>query len=182
MKVSGAQAIVESLKRLGVKVVFGIPGGALLPLYDALYDAREELRQILCRHEQGAAHAADGYARVTGRAGVCLATSGPGATNLVTGIANAHMDSIPIVAMTGQVPRAAIGRDSFQEADVTGITMPIVKHSYLVRDPNEIPAVFAEAFYLATTGRPGPVLIDLPKDVTMAEVEFRFPEKVGTNG
>lgn len=182
MKVSGAKAVVESLKRLGVDALFGIPGGALLPIYDALYDAQDDIRQVLCRHEQGAAHAADGYARVTGKPGVCLATSGPGATNLVTGIANAHMDSIPMVAITGQVPRGAIGRDSFQEADVTGITMPIVKHSYLVKSPEEIPSIFAEAFYLASTGRPGPVLIDLPKDVTVAEIDFRFPEKVSVPG
>jgi len=182
VKVSGAKAVVESLKRLGVEVLFGIPGGALLPVYDALYDAQKEIRQVLCRHEQGAAHAADGYARVTGKAGVCVATSGPGATNLVTGIANAHMDSVPIVAITGQVPRAAIGRDSFQEADVTGITMPIVKHSYLVKNPQDIPNIFAEAFYLATTGRPGPVLVDLPKDVTVAEIDFHFPEKVSVPG
>jgi len=182
VRVSGAQAVVESLKRLDVKVLFGIPGGVLLPLYDALYGAQDDIRQVLCRHEQGAAHAADGYARVTGKPGVCIATSGPGATNLVTGIANAHMDSIPLVAITGQVPRSSIGRDSFQEADVTGITMPIVKHSYLVKDPDAIPEIFAEAFYLASTGRPGPVLIDIPKDVTVAEIEFRFPERVTVPG
>ncbi len=182
MRLSGAQAVVESLKCLDVKVLFGIPGGVLLPLYDALYEAQQAIRQVLCRHEQGAAHAADGYARVTGKPGVCLATSGPGATNLVTGIANAHMDSIPLIAITGQVPRSSIGRDSFQEADVTGITMPIVKHSYLVREPEAIPEVFAEAFYLASTGRPGPVLVDLPKDVTVAEIEFRFPDKVSVPG
>ncbi len=182
MKVSGAKAVVESLKHLGVEVLFGIPGGALLYVYDALYDAQDDIRQVLCRHEQGAAHAADGYARVSGKVGVCVATSGPGATNLVTGIANAHMDSVPIVAITGQVPRPSIGRDSFQEADVTGITMPIVKHSYLVKEPQDIPAVFAEAFYLAATGRPGPVLVDLPKDVTASEFEFHFPEKVTVAG
>lgn len=168
---TGAQALVEALKREGVEVIFGLPGGANLPLYDALYHT-PEIRHILVRHEQGAAHMADGYARATGKVGVCLATSGPGATNLVTGIANAYMDSIPIVALTGQVATWAVGTDAFQEADITGITMPIVKHSYLVKDPAQIPEVVQEAFYIARTGRPGPVLIDLPKDVLAAEGNF----------
>jgi acetolactate synthase-1/2/3 large subunit len=170
----GAEAILECLRLEGVEVIFGLPGGVLLPLYDALYDSN--IRHILVRHEQAAAHAADGYARATGRVGVCLATSGPGATNLVTGIATAYMDSVPIVAMTGQVPTHLIGNDAFQEADITGITMPITKHNYLVRKSSEIPRVFREAFYIARTGRPGPVLIDLPRDVTDSELEFSYPE------
>ena len=173
-KMSGAEAILECLKLEGVEIIFGLPGGVLLPLYDAIYDS--DIRHILVRHEQAAAHAADGYARATGRVGVCLATSGPGATNLVTGIATAYMDSVPMVAMTGQVPTNLIGRDAFQEADITGITMPVTKHSYLVKDAKEIPRVFREAFYIARTGRPGPVLIDLPRDVTADEVEFKYPE------
>jgi acetolactate synthase-1/2/3 large subunit len=169
---SGAQALLEALKREGVDIVFGYPGGVLLPLYDALYDA--SIRHILVRHEQGAAHAADGYARATGKVGVCIGTSGPGATNLVTGIATAYMDSIPMVVITGQVNTYAIGKDSFQEADITGITMPITKHNYLVSDPADVPRVVKEAFYIASTGRPGPVLIDLPRDVAagMLEVDW----------
>ncbi len=163
VRMSGAQALLKSLEREGVDLVFGYPGGVLLPLYDALYDS--PIRHILVRHEQGAAHAADGYARSTGKVGVCIATSGPGATNLVTGIATAYMDSIPLVAITGQVVTSGIGKDSFQEADITGITLPITKHNYLVKDPAELPHVVKEAFYIARSGRPGPVLIDLPKDV-----------------
>ncbi len=162
------------MKREGADVVFGLPGGVLLPLYDAIY--RSDIRHILVRHEQGAAHMADGYARATGKVGVCIATSGPGATNLVTGIANAYMDSVPMVAITGQVNTFLIGKDAFQEADITGITLPITKHNYLIRSAKEISRVFREAFYIARSGRPGPVLIDLPRDVTVEEVEFTWPE------
>jgi acetolactate synthase I/II/III large subunit len=174
MKISGAQAVIKSLEQEGVEVAFGIPGGAILPLYDPIIDST--IRHILCRHEQGAAHAADGYAQATGQAGVCFATSGPGATNLVTGLASAYMDSIPMVAVTGQVPRFAIGADAFQECDATGITMPITKHNYLVMDPQDIPRVINEAFHIATTGRPGPVLVDIPKDVLQADVAWWYPE------
>jgi acetolactate synthase-1/2/3 large subunit len=165
-----ANVILEALKREGVDTIFGFPGGVLLPLYDALYDS--DLRHILVRHEQGAGHAADGYARASGRVGVCMATSGPGATNLVTPIANAYMDSVPLVAITGQVSRHLIGLDSFQEADVTGITLPIVKHSYLVKNSADLPRIIREAFYIASTGRPGPVVIDIPVDVTKEEMDF----------
>lgn len=174
VRMTGAEAIIECLRREGVEVMFGLPGGVLLPLYDALFSS--ELRHILVRHEQAAAHAADGYARATGKVGVCLATSGPGATNLVTGIATAYMDSVPIVAMTGQVNTGLIGKDAFQEADITGITMPITKHNYLIKSSRDIPRVFREAFYIARTGRPGPVLIDLPRDITVNELEFDYPE------
>ncbi|SPF35039.1 acetolactate synthase III, large subunit [Candidatus Desulfosporosinus infrequens] len=168
-RLTGATVLLEALEKEGVDVIFGYPGGVLLPLYDALLDS--SIRHILPRHEQGGVHAADGYARVTGKVGVCLATSGPGATNLVTGIATAYMDSIPLVVLTGQVVTALLGTDSFQEADITGITTPITKHSYLVKDAREIPRIVKEAFYLAGTGRPGPVLIDLPKDILATEVE-----------
>jgi acetolactate synthase-1/2/3 large subunit len=181
MKMTGAQALVESLRREGVEVIFGYPGGSLLPIYDVLYDVKD-IRHILVRHEQGAAHAADGYARASGKVGVCMATSGPGATNLVTGIATAYMDSVPMVAITGQVPTFAIGKDAFQEADITGITMPITKHNYLVNDAAMVPRVVKEAFYIAHTGRPGPVLIDFPRDVQQAELEFRYPESVDLPG
>jgi acetolactate synthase I/II/III large subunit len=164
------EVILEALKREGVDTIFGFPGGSVIPLYDALYDS--DIRHILVRHEQGAGHAADGYARASGRVGVCLATSGPGATNLVTAIANAHMDSVPLVAITGQVGRRLIGLDSFQEADITGITLPIVKHSYLVKEARALPRIIREAFYIASTGRPGPVLIDIPVDITTEEMEF----------
>ncbi len=174
VRMSGAQALLESLQREGVDLVFGYPGGQILPLYDALYDS--PIRHVLVRHEQGAAHAADGYARATGKVGVCFATSGPGATNLVTGIATAYMDSIPLVAITGQVPTGAIGKDSFQEADITGITLPITKHNYLVKDAAEIPHIVKEAFYIAASGRPGPVLIDLPKDMTTTQIEVNWDE------
>jgi acetolactate synthase I/II/III large subunit len=173
-RMTGAQAVLECLKREGVDVVFGLPGGVLLPLYDAIYNA--DIRHILVRHEQGAAHMADGYARATGKVGVCIATSGPGATNLVTGIATAYMDSVPMVAITGQVNTFLIGKDAFQEADITGITLPITKHNYLLRSAKDIPRVFREAFYIARSGRPGPVLIDLPRDVTVEEMEFNWPE------
>jgi acetolactate synthase-1/2/3 large subunit len=171
---TGAEGVLECLKREGVDVVFGLPGGVLLPLYDAIYQS--DIRHILVRHEQGAAHMADGYARATGKVGVCIATSGPGATNLVTGIATAYMDSVPMVAITGQVNTFLIGKDAFQEADITGITLPITKHNYLLRSAKDIPQVFREAFYIARSGRPGPVLIDLPRDVTVDELEFSWPE------
>ncbi|MBE3577193.1 MAG: biosynthetic-type acetolactate synthase large subunit [Limnochordales bacterium] len=180
MRMKGAQAVVAALEREGVEVVFGYPGGAILGVYDYLYDSK--VRHILVRHEQAAAHMADGYARATGKPGVCIATSGPGATNLVTGLATAHMDSIPIIAITGQVARAAIGRDAFQEADITGITLPITKHNYLVKDPADLPRIIREAFHIATTGRPGPVLIDLPRDVAMAEIDFEYPVEVDLPG
>ncbi|NEP15795.1 MAG: biosynthetic-type acetolactate synthase large subunit [Leptolyngbya sp. SIO4C1] len=171
---TGAYALIDSLIRHGVKHIFGYPGGAILPIYDALYQAEAagKVQHILVRHEQGASHAADGYARATGEVGVCFATSGPGATNLVTGIATAQMDSIPMVVVTGQVTRAAIGSDAFQETDIFGITLPIVKHSYVVRDPKEMAQTVAEAFYIARTGRPGPVLIDVPKDVGIEEFDY----------
>ncbi|MFQ6055862.1 MAG: acetolactate synthase large subunit [Methanosarcinales archaeon] len=179
-KISGAEALIECLHEEKVDVMFGYPGGVVLPFYDALYDS--DIRHILVRHEQAAVHAADGYARATGKVGVCMATSGPGATNLVTGIATAYMDSIPIVAFTGQVPRVLIGNDAFQEADITGITLPITKHNFLVQDSKEIPKIVKEAFYIARTGRPGPVLIDLPKDVTVEEIEFEYPKEVNIRG
>jgi acetolactate synthase-1/2/3 large subunit len=180
MKLTGAQIIVESLKKEGVKDIFGIPGGAVLPLFDVLYDA--PLRFILMRHEQAAAHAADGYARATGKVGVCIATSGPGGTNLVTGIATAYMDSIPIVAFTGQVKTWLIGNDAFQEADITGVTRPITKHNYLVKDVSDLAKTIEEAFYLASTGRPGPVLIDVPVDVTLDKADFNYLKEVNIRG
>jgi len=172
--ITGAQSLVHSLEAVGADVVFGIPGGAILPAYDPLFDSTA-VRHVLVRHEQGAGHAAEGYAQATGRVGVCMATSGPGATNLVTPIADAYMDSVPIVAITGQVPSAAIGTDAFQEADICGITLPITKHNFLVKDPAEIPRTIQEAFHIALTGRPGPVLVDLPKDVLQAETRFSWP-------
>jgi len=177
---TGAQALVESLERVGVDVVFGIPGGAILPAYDPLYDSK--VRHILVRHEQGAGHAAEGYAMVTGRVGVCIATSGPGATNLVTAIADAYMDSVPIVAITGQVASKAIGTDAFQEADIRGITMPITKHSFLVTETTGIPHAIAAAFHLAATGRPGPVLVDIAKDALSSTAEFVWPEELDLPG
>jgi len=182
MELTGAEIVCESLLREGVEVIFGLPGGAVLPLYGVL-SRYPQLRHILVRHEQAAAMAADGYARATGRVGVCTATSGPGATNLVTGIATAQMDSIPIVAITGQVPRPAIGRDAFQETDVTGITLPITKHNYLVMDVADVAPAIKEAFHIARTGRPGPVLIDIPKDVLLGDkTEFIWPESVNLPG
>ncbi|MBI3998954.1 MAG: biosynthetic-type acetolactate synthase large subunit [Armatimonadetes bacterium] len=178
---NGAQALVEALRREGVEVLFGHPGGASLPIYDALYDA-EGIRHILVRHEQVAAHAAVGYARASGRVGVCTATSGPGATNLVTGITDAMMDSAPIVAITGQVPRPVIGNDAFQEADVTGITMPITKYNTLVMRAVDIPRAVHQAFYLARTGRPGPVLVDIPRDVSQELCEPEFPDEIAIPG
>jgi acetolactate synthase I/II/III large subunit len=181
MKITGAKALMECLKLEQVEVIFGYPGGQNLPIYDAIYGT-PEIRHILVRHEQGAAHAADGYARVSGRVGVCLATSGPGATNLVTGIANAYMDSIPMVALTGQVPTFAIGKDAFQEADITGITMPITKHNFLVTDAEDLPLVMKQAFHIANTGRKGPVLVDIPRDVQVKEFDFSYPDAVELRG
>lgn len=177
---TGAQALVESLERMGVDVAFGIPGGAILPAYDPLYDST--IRHILVRHEQGAGHAAEGYAMSTGRVGVCIATSGPGATNLVTPIANAYMDSTPLVAITGQVNSFAIGTDAFQEADIRGITMPITKHSFLIKDVRDIPLAIQEAFHIASTGRPGPVLVDIAKDALAASAAFRWPTELDLPG
>jgi acetolactate synthase-1/2/3 large subunit len=173
VEVTGAQALVKSLESQGVDVLFGLPGGAILPAYDPIRSS--SLRHILVRHEQGAGHAAEGYAWATGRVGVCIATSGPGATNLVTALADAYMDSVPIVAITGQVPTAMIGTDAFQESDITGITGPITKHNELVTDPARIPAAIAEAFHIASTGRPGPVLVDLPKDILQAQTTWSWP-------
>ena len=179
-EMTGAQSLIASLERVGCEVVFGIPGGTILPAYDPLLDS--PIRHILMRHEQGAGHAAEGYAHVTRKVGVCFATSGPGATNLVTPITDAFMDSVPLVAITGQVPRAVIGNDAFQEADITGITMPVTKHSYKVMDPDEIPTAIAEAFHIASTGRPGPVVVDLPKDVLTSRTGFDFPETLNLPG
>ncbi len=180
MKMNGAQAVLESLKKEGVEVVFGYPGGAVLTLYDAVY--KNKFPHILTRHEQGAVHAADGYARATGKVGVVFATSGPGATNLVTGIMTAMMDSVPLVCITGQVGNPYIGKDSFQEADVSGITTPITKHNYLVKKAAELPRVLKEAFYIARTGRPGPVVIDVAKDVFDTEIDYKYPEQVALKG
>ena len=179
LKKTGAFALLDSLVRNGTQHIFGYPGGAILPLYDELYLWEEQnlVQHILSRHEQGAIHAADAYARATGKVGVCWATSGPGATNLVTGIANAQMDSIPLVIVTGQVGRAFIGTDAFQETDIFGITLPLVKHSYVVRDPSQMSKIVAEAFYIAQNGRPGPVLIDIPKDVGLEEFDNYVPVK-----
>ncbi|MEK7805603.1 MAG: thiamine pyrophosphate-binding protein, partial [Planctomycetota bacterium] len=177
---TGSQILVDALIREGAEYVFGIPGGAVLPLFDALFDS--SIKFILTRHEQGAGHAADGYARATGKVGVCLATSGPGATNLTTAIATAYMDSIPIVAITGQVKTFLIGNDAFQEADIIGITRPITKHSYLVKDIKDLARIVKEAFFIANTGRRGPVLIDLPVDVTMEKCEEVIPTVVDLPG
>jgi acetolactate synthase-1/2/3 large subunit len=177
MKLSGAQILINSLIKEGVEVIFGIPGGSLLPVLDKLYDCKE-IKFILNRHEQGAAHAADGYARATGKVGVCMVTSGPGATNIVTGLATANFDSVPIVAITGQVNTNMIGNDAFQEADLTGITRSITKHNYLVKDIKDLARIVKEAFHIASTGRPGPVLIDLPKDIQLQEYDFRYPKQV----
>ena len=180
VRMRAGEAFVQALKDEGVDVIFGYPGGAVLPIYDILYSA--DIKHVLVRHEQGAAFMAEGYARATGRPAVCLATSGPGATNLVTGIANAYMDSIPVVFFTGNVATAAIGSDAFQEADITGITLPITKHNYLVKDARDLPRIIREAFHIASSGRPGPVLIDLPKDVTVAEIDYVYPERVDIPG
>jgi acetolactate synthase-1/2/3 large subunit len=175
------EALLECLERENVEIVFGYPGGAVLPLYDALYHSTR-IKHVLVRHEQGAAHAADGYARVSGKVGVCIGTSGPGATNLVTGIANAYMDSVPLVVITGQVPTIQIGTDAFQEVDITGITLPITKHNWLLKDPSKLPQVVKSAFHIASTGRPGPVLIDIPKDVAQAKITFKYPATVKLRG
>ncbi len=180
MKINGAAALIKSLEAEGVEVMFGYPGGAVLPIYDALLDGK--IRHVLVRHEQGASHAADGYARASGKVGVCLGTSGPGATNLVTGICNAHMDSIPMVVLTGQVPSYNIGTDAFQEADIFGITLPIVKHSYLIKDVHDIPRVVKEAFHIASTGRPGPVLIDVPSDISKQVHQFKLATEISLPG
>ena len=181
MTVKGADAVLKALEQEGVEVIFGIPGGASMPIYDPLVD-RSPIRHVLCRHEQGAGHAAEGYAWATGKVGVCMATSGPGATNLVTPLADAKMDSVPIVALTGQVPTPVVGNDAFQEADITGITIPVTKHNFLVKRPEDIVETVREAFHIASTGRPGPVLVDLPKDVLNADVEYRWPEKINLPG
>jgi acetolactate synthase-1/2/3 large subunit len=178
---SGAKTLLKALEHEGVEVIFGIPGGASMPIYDPLVD-ESSIRHVLCRHEQGAGHAAEGYAWATGKPGVCMATSGPGGTNLVTPLADAKMDSVPIVAITGQVPTPVVGNDAFQEADITGITMPITKHNFLVKDPDDIIETVREAFHIATTGRPGPVLVDLPKDVLIAETAWHWPERVKMPG
>ncbi len=176
LKLKGAQILLECLKKEKVKTVFGYPGGSVLDIYHALFE--NDIKHLLVRHEQAAVHAADGYARATGDVGVCLVTSGPGATNTVTGIATAYMDSIPLVVLTGQVPTALIGNDAFQEADIVGITRPCTKHNYLVKDTSELPRVMREAFYIARSGRPGPVLIDLPEDIIKQSAEFTYPDLV----
>ncbi|MGZ4936219.1 MAG: biosynthetic-type acetolactate synthase large subunit [Halobacteriota archaeon] len=181
MQMNGAKALIKSLEHEHAYTVFGYPGGQVIPIYDELYQ-QDAVRHYLVRHEQAAAHAADGYARATGHVGVCLATSGPGATNLVTGIATAYMDSVPLVALTGQVPTDLIGNDAFQEANITGITLPITKHSFLVRSAEEIPQTIKEAFYIASTGRPGPVLVDIPKDAQTGIVRFEYPKRVQLPG
>ncbi|WP_206490314.1 acetolactate synthase large subunit [Rhodococcus sp. KRD162] len=180
-KVSGAQSVVRALEELDVDTVFGIPGGAVLPVYDPLFDSKK-VRHVLVRHEQGAGHAATGYAQATGRVGVCMATSGPGATNLVTPLADAQMDSVPVVAITGQVARSLIGTDGFQEADISGITMPVTKHNFLITDGADIPRIMAEAFYIAASGRPGAVLVDIPKDVLQAQTTFSWPPEMRLPG
>ena len=180
MKKSGAEIFVECLLREKIDTIFGFPGGVVLDVYNVLFDA--PLRHILSRHEQGAVHAADGYARASGKPGVCLVTSGPGATNTVTGIATAYMDSVPIVVFTGQVPTRIIGNDAFQEADIVGITLPCTKHNYLVKDIADLARTIKEAFFIATTGRPGPVLVDLPKDVLAAKGDFKYPERAYIRG
>ncbi len=180
-QLTGAQSVIRSLEELDVELIFGIPGGAVLPVYDPLFDSKK-LRHVLVRHEQGAGHAASGYAHATGKVGVCMATSGPGATNLVTPLADAQMDSIPVVAITGQVGRALIGTDAFQEADISGITMPITKHNFLVRSGDEIPRVMAEAFHIASSGRPGAVLVDIPKDVLQGQCTFSWPPRMELPG
>ena len=180
-RITGADAVVRSLEQLGTRFVFGLPGGAVLPLYDALFRA-EKLRHVLVRHEQGAGHAAEGYAVASGQVGVCLATSGPGATNLVTAIADAYLDSVPMIAITGQVGSPLIGTDAFQEADIRGITMPITKHNLMATRAEDIPAAIAAAHHVASTGRPGPVLVDIPKDLQAAEIEFAWPPVVDLPG
>lgn len=180
LEITVAEALVRCLEQEGVEMIFGYPGGAILPVYDALNNS--SIKHILVRHEQGAAHAADGYARVTGKVGVCMATSGPGATNLITGIANAYMDSVPMVVITGQVATTQVGTDAFQEVDITGITLPVTKHNYLVKIPEQLPAIVKKAFHIASTGRPGPVLIDLPKDVAESKIKFKYPKTIELSG
>jgi len=180
LEITVAEALIRCLEQENVELIFGYPGGTILPVYDALHNT--SIKHILVRHEQGAAHMADGYARVTGKVGVCMATSGPGATNLVTGIANAYMDSVPMVIITGQVPTSQVGTDAFQEVDITGITIPITKHNFLVKDPKQLPAIVKKAFHIASTGRPGPVLIDLPKDIAQARIKFKYPKTVELRG
>ena len=177
MELTGAEIIIECLKAEGIDYVFGYPGGAVLHIYDA-FDKQDDVQHILVRHEQGATHAADGYARSTGKPGVVLVTSGPGATNAVTGIATAYMDSIPMIVITGQVPKSLIGNDAFQEVDSVGITRPIVKHNFLIKDVKDVASTFKKAFYVATTGRPGPVVIDIPKDITAEKIEFEYPAEI----
>ena len=181
-RMTGAEAVIRCLEAEGVDICWGIPGGAILPLYDAWMRVEHTVKHVLCRHEQAAGHMAQGYARVTGKVGVCMATSGPGATNLVTPIADAFLDSTPLIAITGQVPTHLIGTDAFQEADITGIVMPIVKHSYLVQRIEDLPRAFKEAFHIARTGRPGPVLIDIPKDVAQASFDFSYPDTIDLPG
>ena len=176
MQLTGSEIVIECLKEQGVDTVFGYPGGAILNIYDALYQYKDDIRHILTSHEQGASHAADGYARATGKTGVCLATSGPGATNLVTGIATAYMDSVPLVAITANVGKPLLGKDSFQEVDIAGIVMPVTKHSYIVKDVTSLAETLRKAFEIARSGRPGPVLVDITKDVTAAKTEYT-PEK-----
>ena len=180
MKLTGAQALIKSLEMEGTEVMFGLPGGAILPVYDPLIDS--SIRHILVRHEQGAGHMAEGFAHATGRPGVAMVTSGPGATNIVTALSDAYMDSVPIVVITGQVPYAVIGSDAFQEADTVGITMPVTKHNWLVTDPQDIPRYVREAFHVATTGRPGPVLVDVPKDIANQMMDWYWPESVDLPG
>jgi acetolactate synthase-1/2/3 large subunit len=181
MRMTGAKVIVEALHKENVTTLFGIPGGVVIPLFDAIYGDKK-LNLVVTKHEQGAIHAADGYARSCGKPGVCIVTSGPGATNIVTGLATAYMDSVPLVAITGQVPTAMIGNDAFQEADTTGITRPVTKHNFIVREPSELPLILKKAFYIATTGRCGPVLVDVPKDILTAQVDFDYPDKVNIPG
>src|SRR6266576_197681 len=180
-KMKASQAVVRALELEGVDYIFGIPGGAILPLSDAMFSS-EKLKHVLVRHEQAGAHAAEGYAHATGKVGVCMGTSGPGATNLVTGIADAYMDSVPLVAITGQVPQAMIGKGGFQETDIYGMTLPVVKHSYLIMDIHEIPRVVKEAFHIARTGRPGPVVIDIPKTIQNQTAQPIFPQELTLRG
>jgi len=180
VQITVAEALIRCLEQEKVELIFGYPGGNILNVYDALYNST--IKHVLTRHEQGAVHGADGYARATGKVGVCMATSGPGATNLVTGIANAYMDSVPLVVITGQVPVSQIGTDAFQEVDITGITIPITKHNYLIKDPKQLPQVIKKAFHIAATGRPGPVLIDLPKDIAQSMIKFSYPKSIHLPG
>ncbi|MGD9552567.1 MAG: thiamine pyrophosphate-binding protein, partial [Candidatus Caldatribacteriota bacterium] len=183
MELTGTEIIIEGLKQEKVKAIFGIPGAAILPFYDTLGKVGQlPFKNILTRHEQGAVHAADGYARATGEVGVCVVTSGPGATNLVTGLANAYLDSVPLVAFTGQVPTDMVGNDAFQEVDIIGITLPITKNNYVARKTENLASIIKEAFYIARSGRPGPVLVDLPKDVQLGRCTFKYPEKVNRKG